>query len=204
MATTVIDAKGQPCPKPVVMTRRALAEIGEGEELVVVLDNETSKDNVVGILCSQGVDVHVSGQDGVYRVVGRKTARTSDAPQPQIPCQTLGGGTRAHVICVKSNRMGIGDDELGDVLMRAFVNVLDETSLLPLAMVLYNSGIMLALKDSPVLESLQKLERGGIRILVCGTCLNHFKQKDNIAVGTISNMYDIAETLSRAGHVVYP
>ena len=150
MATTVIDAKGQPCPKPVVMTRRALAEIGEGEELVVVLDNETSKDNVVGILCSQGVDVHVSGQDGVYRVVGRKTARTSDAPQPQRP----GGATRAHVICVKSNRMGIGDDELGDVLMRAFVNVLDETSLLPLAMVLYNSGIMLALKDSPVLESL--------------------------------------------------
>jgi hypothetical protein len=41
-------------------------------------------------------------------------------------------------------------------------------------------------------------------VLVCGTCLNHFAIKDNLAVGSVSNMYTIIETLSGAGKIIRP
>ena len=52
------------------------------------------------------------------------------------------------------------------------------------------------------MEDLQTLEEQGMRILICGTCLNHFGLKEKVAVGTVSNMYTIAEELLGAGKVV--
>jgi intracellular sulfur oxidation DsrE/DsrF family protein len=82
--------------------------------------------------------------------------------------------------------------------------LIEETTPLPQSIILYNRGIFLALKNSPVAESLKKLELKGIKILVCGTCLNHYKQKENLAAGIVSNMYDIAATMAKASHVIYP
>ena len=53
-----------------------------------------------------------------------------------------------------------------------------------------------------MLEDLQLLEKQGTEILICGTCLNYFNLTEKVAVGTISNMYTIAETLLSAGKVV--
>jgi selenium metabolism protein YedF len=109
-----------------------------------------------------------------------------------------------HVICITSDKMGTGPDELGDVLMRAFINIIDETAPLPRAIAFYNTGIRLTLNDSPVLESLRELTGYGVRIIICGTCVNFFEAKDKVAVGTVSNMYDIAQTLTTASHVIRP
>ena len=57
-------------------------------------------------------------------------------------------------------------------------------------------------EGSPVLEDLQALCGQGIEILACGTCLGHYSLKDKMAIGEVSNMYTIAETLLRAGKVV--
>ncbi|HDQ16359.1 MAG TPA: hypothetical protein ENN45_04805 [Bacteroidetes bacterium] len=70
-------------------------------------------------------------------------------------------------------------------------------------MIFFNSGIELTLKNSPVIESLQKIENMGIEILVCGTCLDYFQKKFELAVGRISNMYDILDTMTKAGKVVF-
>jgi len=53
-----------------------------------------------------------------------------------------------------------------------------------------------------VLEDLEALGKRGVGILACGTCLGHFGLKDKLAVGEVSNMYSIAETLLAAGNVV--
>jgi len=59
-------------------------------------------------------------------------------------------------------------------------------------------------RDSDVLDDLQALEAQNTKILVCGTCTNFFGITQEIAAGSISNMYDIVETMSRAGRIIAP
>jgi intracellular sulfur oxidation DsrE/DsrF family protein len=51
---------------------------------------------------------------------------------------------------------------------------------------------------------LKKLEKAGVQLLVCGTCLNYFEVKDKLEAGSISNMYDIMDTMSSAGRLLVP
>jgi len=108
----------------------------------------------------------------------------------------------AVVVAVSSDRMGRGDDQLGEVLLRSFLHTLGEASFAPDTLIFYNSGVKLAVEESPALEDLHSLEARGVKILLCGTCLGHFELKDRIAAGEISNMYAITETMLGAGTVV--
>lgn len=98
--------------------------------------------------------------------------------------------------------MGRGDDDLGTILIRAFLRTLNEVEPLPATMIFINAGVKLTVDGSPVLEDLQALEQRGVNILACGTCLGHFELKEKAAIGEISNMYTIVETLLEAGKVV--
>jgi len=65
-----------------------------------------------------------------------------------------------------------------------------------------NSGVILATKESPVLEALRKLSAQGVEILVCGTCLDYLHLREALAIGSVSNMYAIVEMLLAAGHTI--
>jgi selenium metabolism protein YedF len=112
--------------------------------------------------------------------------------------------TNNYVVAIQRNRLGDGDEELGKILIKAFINTLPENSVKPKTMVFLNSGIFLALKDSPVLDALKKLEECGVEILSCGTCLNFYNKKEELGAGKVSNMYEIVDRLSHAGNVLYP
>ena len=107
------------------------------------------------------------------------------------------------VLVAPGETMGRGDDELGGILIRGFFHALGQTEPRPNTVIFFNSGVKLAVEGSPVLEDLRALCDEGIELLACGTCLGHFGLKDKVAVGEVSNMYTIAETLLRAGKVVY-
>lgn len=108
------------------------------------------------------------------------------------------------VLAVSSDGMGRGDDELGQVLLRNHLHVLAELNPRPDVLIFYNAGVKLAVKGSPALEDLKTLAGQGVQILLCGTCLNHFGLKDKVAVGEISNMYAISETMLNAAKVISP
>jgi peroxiredoxin family protein len=71
-------------------------------------------------------------------------------------------------------------------------------------MVFYNRGVTLAIKDSHVIEHLKDLDKMGVEIHLCTTCVNYYKLEKDIAVGTLSNMYSIAEIMSHAGNIIRP
>ncbi|WP_137221348.1 sulfurtransferase-like selenium metabolism protein YedF [Shewanella sp. MEBiC00475] len=108
------------------------------------------------------------------------------------------------VINISSSKMGVGDDDLGDILMQSFINSLIQLDPLPSTIILYNSGVLLCTNDSAVLESLNALEAKGVNILLCGTCADFYNIKDKIGAGTISNMYTIVETLNRSDKIINP
>jgi selenium metabolism protein YedF len=193
-----VDCRGLACPQPVINTKEALA--GGDSPILVIVDNQASSTNVQRFAESQGARVLVTRKKDEFHLAikpGRAVPATQQTP---IVCPTP--GARNMVVFVSSEGMGRGDEELGAVLMAAFLDTLsqfrDEIS----HAIFLNTGAKLAIEGSPVLEQIRQLEQVGVEILVCGTCLNHFGVKEKLAVGSVSNMYAIIETLSKAGRII--
>ena len=108
------------------------------------------------------------------------------------------------VVVVSSDRMGSGNDELGKVLIKGFILAVTQLDTLPKTMLFYNGGATLTTEDSDSLEDLKSLEAQGVEIMTCGTCLDYYGLKDKLAVGTVTNMYSIVETMAKAGRIVRP
>ena len=108
------------------------------------------------------------------------------------------------MVCITGETMGRGDEALGAILMKGFVNTIKEIEPLPRRIVFYNGGVKLAIEGSPVLPALKELESRGVELLICGTCADFYTVKEKVAVGRISNMYDILGALTGASKVVCP
>ena len=193
-----VDTRGLACPQPVIRTRQALkAE----DRVVAIVDNETSQHNVTRMAEKRGYTVQAETRDdGIYLHIGRDASvAPGSAPQMQTSAPT----GDPLVLFVSSELMGRGEhEELGQILMRGFLHALGEVEALPQVIILVNSGVKLVVRDSPVAEDLRSLGEHGIEILVCGTCLEYYGFKDQVAVGEVSNIYTIAETLLGAGKVL--
>ena len=202
MAETV-NAKGLACPQPVILAMRALKK---EDRIVVIVDNDTAVENVTRLGKSSGCDVvSEKKSDGTYEI--RLEKKADAAPTTDDQGIVRAGQTDVSgpfTIVFAENKMGRGDDELGAVLIRAFIHTITEQDVKPDMMIFYNTGVKLATQDSEVFDDLKNLAAAGVEMLVCGTCANFFNIKDQIAVGLISNMYDIAGAMSRAGRLVVP
>lgn len=201
MQKKLLDCRGLSCPQPVIMTRQALDEISRGD-LEVLLDNEASCTNVVRFAQSQGHKVtQQSTEKDQYRVLIEKRDEAVEASEPPpVVCDVE--KSRSLVVYVSSETLGRGDEELGRVLMRSYLDTLAQFAKEISHVILINSGVKLAVEGSPVLEQIQALERMGAQVLCCGTCLNHFKLADRLQAGSVSNMLAILEVLSKAQRVM--
>lgn len=206
MSEQTIEARNMLCPRPLMLVKQALEQAEVGTQLVVLLDNEMACSNVNRFLQDNGAAPVVTQERGTITIRARKTQVSLAAPDAATYCTPVGLGqvVGPTVMVFSHNGMGQGSEELGRILVQACVNALPEIMPRPQVLVFYNSAVQLAAEDSPVLESLRRLQADGATVLVCGTCLDFFKLKEQLQVGTISNMYEILEHLARAGKVIYP
>ena len=193
----IIDAKGLSCPQPVILTKKALEE---QEKVTVIVDNEPAVENIKRLGTKMGCTFHLEKkEDGTFHIhLSRKAGVATAAP--------LNAGCTAGplAVVISSNQMGRGDDELGYVLIRAFIHTILTLEPLPGTIMFYNAGVKLTVKDSEVIDDLRQLEEAGVSILICGTCANYFGISKDLGVGTISNMYDIASIMATAGRLITP
>ena len=122
--------------------------------------------------------------------------------EPEIVC-TPAVPKGDYTVAITSDKMGDGDPELGAILIKGFVYALTQLETPPSVMLFYNGGARLTAQDSPCIEDLKTLQEQGTEILTCGTCVNFYGLKEP-AVGTVTNMYTIAEKLTKAGKVIRP
>ncbi|HQP05247.1 MAG TPA: sulfurtransferase-like selenium metabolism protein YedF [Bacteroidales bacterium] len=195
-----IDAKGLICPQPLMLAKQALDEAIVGESICIVTDSETSMQNLMRFLADLKANPVCEQTAGSFSILATKSEESSI--MKDIPCST--GNNRSLVIAITSDVMGNGSEELGKILMKAFINTIVEMEQQPTHIIFYNSGVWLAHNNSDVLASLKQLEDSGVYILVCGTCANYFEISAHIGVGQISNMYTIADTLSKAALIIRP
>lgn len=194
-----IDARGLACPQPVILTKKALDQMTAGR-MTTIVDNPVAKENVTKLAVSCGCTVESEEKAGLFYLHITKGADSETGQAGIVEQETSEKGSMVYVIT--QDTLGHGSKELGTVLMKSFLYTLLETRPLPGKLLFMNSGVLLTVKSSPLLEYLNGLAAEGVEILSCGTCLDYYKLKEELAVGSVTNMYTIVESMSAGSRVV--
>lgn len=203
MVEKVVDCRGRPCPEPVIEVRKVLLTENP-ERLRVLVDNRAAAENVLRLGRSLGREVRIASEEpGTIDII--MTSKTEiPAGETQAQESSLAqDSAREHraVILVSSAQFGVGETELGNILMRSFIKTLKEIDPPPRAILFVNSGVLLTTEGSTLLADIEALANRGTRILSCGTCLDYYHLQDRLRVGAVTNMLEIATLLTQPGAV---
>jgi len=194
-----LDCRGLACPAPVLQAKQLIEK--EHPDLIrVTVDNEAAKENVTRLLGTQDYMVSVEHEGGDFHVVGKKGEQPAASEKP--PAAKPETRKQKIMVMIATDRMGYGDDALGKKLVVNFINTLEELGDELWRLVFVNNGVKLTIRGSEVLPVLKKMEKAGRTILVCGTCLDHFKLLDKKEVGETTNMLDIVTAMQVADKVI--
>lgn len=188
MAIKTVDGRGLACPKPVLETKKALENL-TGKELITLVDNSIAVENVKKLLTKLNYPFEVSTKEDYFEIKITNTKEvTEDEPIEKIDA------LMDKSILFTSNKIGKGDDALGEILMKGYIYTLSEMTELPKYIMFVNSGVKLTTKGSESIEDLKALEDRGVEILSCGTCLDYLNiDLEDLAVGSVTNMYTIVD-----------
>lgn len=209
-----IDARGLQCPYPVIETKKALKEVSEGI-IEVRVDNAVAVQNIIKMANSEKLEsksekiddnnyivrITVSKESGQDLTVANEPADSGQAED--VSCYPDKKEEQT-IVALSSECMGEGDEQLGKTLMKGFIFALTKIDKLPEKIILYNGGAKLSVEGSDSLEDLKFLESQGVEILTCGTCLNFYNIAEKLGVGSVTNMYAIAETMFAASKIIKP
>ena len=198
----VLDARGLACPAPVVKATQALVGMTEGV-LEVHVDNAVAVENLKRLASQKQLAMTTKQEDEKHFVVLLSvdgSAVVDETEEAACTCAPAGD----FVVAVDTDVMGRGSEELGKTLIKGFLYAVSQLEVLPKTILFYNGGARLTAEGSDSLEDLRNMAEEGVEILTCGTCLNFYGLSDQLAVGGVTNMYDIVEKLANAAKVVKP
>ena len=201
----IIDCRGLACPLPVVNAKKAAEELGSGDVLTVMVDNEIAVQNLTRFAEHKGFGVSAEKKGEKEYVVTMNISGTAaeNVKEEEVAC-AMDTRRKGMLVVLSANVMGTGDPKLGTSLMKAFVFALTKQDQLPDTILCYNTGASLTCEGADTLEDLKLLESEGVTILTCGTCLDFYGLKEKLAVGTVTNMYDIVERMENAARIIKP
>ncbi len=199
-----VNAMGDNCPIPVIKTKKAMQALTGPETIEVLVDNEIAVQNVSKMAASSGgkVTSEKKGEKEFRIVIEMEGAPAQTAGDEETSC--IPDARENTVVVVASDRMGEGNDALGKVLIKGFIFAVTQLETLPKTMLFYNGGATLTCEGSDSLEDLKSLEAQGVEIMTCGTCLDYYGLKEKLAVGSVTNMYSIVETMAGAAKIIRP
>ena len=199
-----IDCRGMACPLPVVNAKKAAEELHGGDTLTVLVDNEIAVQNLQRFASHKGFGVQSEKKaEKEFAVVMTIGEEQPQAEEPSVAC-AVDTRKKGMLVVLSANVMGSGDVKLGTSLMKAFVFALTKQDQLPETLLCYNSGAYLTCDGADTLDDLKLLESEGVTILTCGTCLDFYGLKEKLAVGGVTNMYDIVERMENATQIIKP
>lgn len=190
-----LDAKGLACPKPVINTKKKLDSIEQGV-VEVTVDNEIAKENILKLAKSMNLEANVlkTEKDSIcIEIIKGENVIIEEKSQESLAdiC-----------IFINSDKMGTGNDELGQVLIKGYIYTLTESKPYPKSILFVNSGIKLTTENEATVENLKILQDAGVEILSCGTCLDYYGLKEELKVGTVTNMYTIVESMNNSSKTI--
>lgn len=196
-----LDYRQFQCPHPVVETRKELLA-APGEPLEILVGDRMACDNIARLAASQGYNFAEQslGDDSAGFLL---TLTPAGQPKEPVATSTTGVSGKTVVFC-HSDQMGSGDAELGHILLKNYFITLTEVDSPPQQILFVNAGVKLTCAGSEALEALNSLACKGVDIASCGLCLDFYQLKDQLQVGRVTNMLEIAEAQLSAGRLITP
>ena len=200
-----VNAVGDACPIPVVKTLQALKSLQGAGSVETLVDNRIAVENLTRLAQSKGCAIETEQlAENRFRVVisaqeGAQLPESADGL-----CTVPSEKPENTVVVISADHMGEGEGELGKNLLKAFLYALSQQESLPKTILFYNGGAFLTCQGSLSLEDLKSMAERGVEILTCGTCLNFYGLTEKLAVGGVTNMYDIVEKQMAADLIVKP
>lgn len=202
----IIDTTGQQCPAPLIATKRALKDANTGDSFQIITDNPTAFNNIARFLKDNNTRFSSEESNGIWKLTITKTNSEIVAanPEPYSTDEVPHFSRGDFLIAFSSDKMGDGDEELGHLLMNNFIMAIKDLDVLPRKMVFYNKGVTLGAVGSPVADQLKEIEKMGVTLLFCATCVDFYSLNEKIKIGTLSNMFEIAQVMSSATNIIKP
>ncbi|WP_252238708.1 sulfurtransferase-like selenium metabolism protein YedF [Clostridium sp. VAP51] len=201
----IIDAKGKNCPIPVIMAKK---EIDNGNvNFVVEVDNKIANENLKKLGNSMGFEIKSQEANGIFKVHFLEAGRDNNKSEICEECNEIIEEIKKDKlstwsIFIGKEIIGSGSEELGKSLMKMYFYTMTESDDLPKSILFMNEGVKIPALNEQVVEHLKDLEKKGVEILVCGTCLNFYGLEEELKVGKVSNMYEISNYMKAASKVI--
>lgn len=193
-----IDARGKQCPIPVIMAKKELD--ANVQDVEILVDGQTQAENLARLGDTIGRPATAEPCDGKILVKFANGETKKDAEFDVNSCTT----NNTYAVFYNKNSIGTNEGELGHNLAKMSIFTLSESEAVPSYMLFMNEGVKLVAGDidPQIADNLNALIEKGTKVLVCGTCLNFYNIKDELKVGTVSNMYDILGAMQSVGKVI--
>jgi len=200
-----INAMGDPCPVPVIKTKKAIQEMTLPDRIEVLVDNAIAVKNVSKMAESAGGKVSAEAvNDTEFKVIIEWIDDDEITTQGEDEESYSSVKGENSIVVISSDKMGDGDEEFGKVLLKGFVYALAELDTPPKKIIFYNRGAFLVAEGSDSVEDLRSLDARGVEILACGACLDFYNLSESLAVGSVTNMYSIVEAMQEADGIMKP
>lgn len=191
-----IDCRNLDCPKPVMNTADAIKEMAINEYLEILLNSKASIANVEKFLKKNDFDFSKEelSSDEV-KITLTKIKELKDEETSNYTCD-IEENFKGKVILFKDSK--IGADPIGSTLMPSFLKsiLMMEKKDRPSTIICINQAVLMTTTRSHAAYGvLKELEKQGVTILNCGSCLEALRLTDRLGVGEISNAYEIMQTM---------
>lgn len=187
-----LDAGGKQCPIPVIMAKKEL-EAG-AQDVEIIVDGQTQIDNLtrLGDALGRKASSEPFGEKFLVKFENGETKQGAVVAEADT-----------YAVFFNTNAIGTNNSELGGNLAKMAIYTLSESDRIPAYVLFMNEGVKLVTGVEPqIVENLNTLIDKGCKVLVCGTCLNYYGLKEELKVGTVSNMYDILGAMQEVSKVI--
>ncbi len=192
-----VDARDLFSPKPTVMALEALTQLKKHETLAVLVNDGKAVDELMHLAEKErcGFTLEDEGDYSVVTLAPTQQVKVDDPLQAALRLMGV-TPTTAPTILFGSDRLGHGNDTVGTILANEVIYDLALQEDLPSALVFYNSGAKLTMRESAVIEQLVELEDLGVEILTDSVSAEAFGGDENVAVGEVVDPYIIVALLT--------
>lgn len=190
-----LDCRNLNCPEPLLRTKKALGELKIGESLEILVNDVAPRENIKRFLSKNGFEAQISqaGADTLIKTV--KTDELKDESIDDIYCDVT-APKRGRVIFLNEEQCGSGP--IGKSLLAKFLGAALSLDEKPVKVICVNNAVHITTnRGHECFEAIKKLNEAGAEILSCGSCLEGYKLVDKLAIGEISNAYEIMDVLSK-------
>ena len=190
-----LDCRNLNCPEPLLRTKKALGELKIAESLEILVNDVAPRENIKRFLAKNGFEAQISqaGADTLIKTV--KTDELKDESIDDIYCNVT-APKRGKVIFLNEEQCGSGP--IGKSLLAKFLGAALSLDEKPVKVICVNNAVHITTnRGHECFEAIKKLNEAGAEILSCGSCLEGYKLVDKLAIGEISNAYEIMDVLSK-------